>query len=79
MGRIDRSPDVRMAPAAAAAAAKPKAAGKTLVDDLDVMADKEQLVDVGLCSGYRAYNQQPDRLEGKIFRKGIYEGRNERH
>ena len=67
-----------MAAADAAAAAKQKAAGKTLVDDLDVMADKDQLVGAGPCSGYRACNQQPDRLEGKIFRKGIYEGRNER-
>ena len=75
VGRIVRSPDVRLAPAVA----KPKADGKTLVGELDVMADKGQLVDVGLCSGYRAYNQQPDRLEGKIFRKGSYEGRNERH
>ena len=75
MGRIDsptRCPHGRRA-----AAAKQKAGA--LVDDLDVMADKDQLVGAGPCSGYRAYNQQPDRLEGKIFRKGIYEGRNERH
>jgi hypothetical protein len=44
------------------------------------MADTDQLVGAGLTgrSGYRARNQQPDRVDSKIFRKEIYEGRNER-